>query len=76
MDTRPRGRDSNYYLDKETLLHWVKYNERPIFKATADYILKLEKANEQYTINWLGDLSIVVTSSRGIKEFPYKTIKD
>jgi hypothetical protein len=76
MTTIPKGRDSNYFLDKETLLFWVKYNERPLFKATADYILKLEKVNEKYTINWLGDLSIVVTSSRGIKEFPYKTIQD
>jgi hypothetical protein len=71
VNTQQRIKDKTCFLDKETILHWAKYNERPLFKATADYILKLEKAKETYTINWLGNLSVIVTSSRGIKEFPY-----
>lgn len=64
---------TNQILDKESVEFWAKYTERIMFKHAFEYILKLEKVKEKYTILWLPNLNICVKTKNAYKEFPYRS---
>ena len=60
-------------LDKTSVEYWAKYTERLMFKHALEYINKLDKAKESYTILWLTNLNIAVKTKTAYKEFPYRS---
>lgn len=58
-------------LTKDSVQFWAKHSERYIFKQVNDYLNKLDKTKEQYTIEWLPSLNILVETKTSRKEFPY-----
>lgn len=60
-------------LAKDTVEYWAKHSNRIMFKHVCEYVNKLEKAKEKYTILWLTNLNILVNTTTTRKEFPYRS---
>lgn len=60
-------------LDKDTVEYWAKHSDRIVFKHVYEYVNKLEKAKDKYTILWLPNLNILVKTKTTRKEFPYRS---
>jgi len=60
-------------LAKDSVEYWAKHSDRIVFKHVYEYVNKLEKAKEKYTILWLPNLNLLVKTKTTRKEFPYRS---
>lgn len=73
MTAQQQIRNKQVLIDFDTIQHWAKHAERPFFKRVYEHVNKLNKDKVKFTIEWLGNLDMIVKSEKGTKEFPYKS---
>lgn len=76
MTAQEEIRNKQTFVDYETIAHWAKHAERPFFKRVYEHLNKLNKEKVKYTVEWLGNLDMIVKSEKGTKEFQYKSQED
>jgi hypothetical protein len=67
--------ENTYNIARCDVNMWAKA-EHPIFKQVEDYVKRLEHNKETFTIGWLANKHVVVTTKHSIKDFYYLNSKD
>lgn len=65
--------NTDLILAKDSVEYWAKNSDRIVFKHVFEYVNKLDKSKEKYTISWLPNLNIMVKTKTTHKEFPYRS---
>jgi len=68
--------DQNTYLIARCDVEMWAKAENALFKRVEDHVKRLEKNKEPFTIHWLINKNVVVTTKNSVKEFHYLEPKD